>query len=140
MNGFDLVATAIGDGLPRLQIEPLTRHDLALYCGGSGDHVAVHTDIDVARQSGLDDVIGHGMLTMAWLGRLLTGIAAPDHLRQFQTRFVTPTSIGDRITCSGTVSARASDGDETLVTVRLEARRADGMLVAEGWAVLSVSP
>ena len=48
------------------------RLTLALYCGASGDHNPLHVDIDFARAAGLDDVIAHGMLAMAYLGRFLT--------------------------------------------------------------------
>jgi 3-oxoacyl-[acyl-carrier protein] reductase len=37
--------------------------------------------VDVARSVGLDDVFAHGMLSMAYLGRLLTGGAPQERLR-----------------------------------------------------------
>jgi acyl dehydratase len=62
----------VGAELPPLTLPPLTRHTLALYCGASGDHNPIHVDIDFAKAAGLPDVFAHGMLSMAWLGRLLT--------------------------------------------------------------------
>ena len=47
-------------------------HELALFAGASGDHNPIHIDIDFARKAGMPDVFAHGMLSMAWLGRLLT--------------------------------------------------------------------
>jgi acyl dehydratase len=52
---------------------PISRATLALFAGASGDHNPIHIDLDVARSAGLDDVFAHGMLSMAYLGRLLTG-------------------------------------------------------------------
>ena len=65
----------VGDEIPLLSTSPITRHTLALYCGASGDHNPIHVDIDYAKESGLDDVIAHGMLSMAYLGRLLTNLS-----------------------------------------------------------------
>ncbi|MFA5970667.1 MAG: MaoC/PaaZ C-terminal domain-containing protein [Sphingomonas sp.] len=138
MNAFNLSSARIGEALPTLQIPPLTRHTLALYCGGSGDHVDVHTDSDAASAAGLGDVIGHGMLTMAWLGRLLTDIADPRAVRHFEARFLVPTRIGDAITCCGTVGVRGLVDGEDQLTLHLVALRADGVSVAEGCAIIAV--
>ena len=61
-----------GDALPALQLPPITRHTLALYCGASGDHNPIHVDIDFAKAAGMPDVFAHGMLSAAWLARVLT--------------------------------------------------------------------
>ena len=105
----------VGDTLPPLALPPLTRHTLALYCGGSGDHNPLHTDIDFAKTAGLPDVIGHGMLSMAFLARALTGAFPPEQLRNFGVRFVSMAQIHDQITCTGTVDDRISvDGEDRL--------------------------
>ena len=65
-------AIQVGDTLPALQLAPVDRQTLALFAGASGDHNPVHIDIDFARKAGMPDVFAHGMLGMAWLGRLLT--------------------------------------------------------------------
>ena len=54
----------IGDELPSLITKPISRSMLALYAGASGDHNPIHIDIDLAKQTGLSDVITHGMLVM----------------------------------------------------------------------------
>ena len=70
-----------GAELPPLTVEPISRATLALFAGASGDHNPIHIDLDVARSAGLDDVFAHGMLSMAYLGRLLTN-AFPQQQRQ----------------------------------------------------------
>ena len=62
----------IGDEIPLLKLQPVNRTTLALYCGASGDHNPIHVDLDFARKSRMDDVFAHGMLSAAYLGRLLT--------------------------------------------------------------------
>ncbi|HCU88730.1 MAG TPA: dehydratase, partial [Gammaproteobacteria bacterium] len=52
---------SINDDLHSLTMPPITRQTLAIYCGASGDHNPIHIDFDFARESGLDDVIAHGM-------------------------------------------------------------------------------
>ncbi len=55
-----------------LELPPVSRIDLVLYCGASGDHNPIHVDPDFARAAGEPGVFAHGMLSMAWLARLLT--------------------------------------------------------------------
>src|SRR5512134_3317001 len=93
----------VGTALAPLQADPISRLTLALYCGASGDHNPIHVDIDYARGAGYDDVFAHGMLSMAYLARLLTRWVPQRALRSFGTRFAAITRVGDRITCRGRV-------------------------------------
>src|SRR2546421_8947200 len=79
-----MIDIAVGDELPPLTVEPISRTALALFAGASGDHNPIHIDVDVARSVGLDDVFAHGMLSMAYLGRLLTGWVPQERLRSWQ--------------------------------------------------------
>ena len=63
----------VGDVLPPLAVAPISRTTLALFAGASGDHNPIHIDLDVARSAGVDDVFCHGMLSIAYLSRMLTG-------------------------------------------------------------------
>jgi len=111
----------VGDTLPPLALPPLTRHTLALYCGGSGDHNPLHTDIDFAKTAGLPDVIGHGMLSMAFMARSLTNAFPPEQLRSFGVRFVSMAQIHDEITCTGTVDERLFVAGEERLRLSLRA-------------------
>ena len=71
---FDQVK--VGDELKPLVLPPVCRHQLALYCGGSGDHNPIHVDLDFAKKFGFKDVFAHGMLSMAFLGRLVDQLRA----------------------------------------------------------------
>ena len=110
----------IGDELPALQLAPVNRTTLALFAGASGDHNAIHIDIDYARKAGMADVFAHGMLSMAWLGRLLTQWVDQRQLREFGVRFTGITHLGHRITCSGKVVEVFEAGGEQ--RARLEIR------------------
>lgn len=124
-----------GMELPELRMGPISRKSLALFAGASGDHQPSHIDIDAARAKGRDDVIVHGMLIMALMGRMLTDLAPQDRIRSFTTRFVAVTPVHGEPCCNGRVTAVA-DG---LATLEIEARLADGKLVAQGEAVIALA-
>ncbi|HEY3709529.1 MAG TPA: MaoC/PaaZ C-terminal domain-containing protein [Amycolatopsis sp.] len=77
----------VGTELPPLKVPPISRTTLALFAGASGDHNPIHLDLDVARSAGLEDVFAHGMLSMAYLGRLLTDWVPQERIRSFAVRF-----------------------------------------------------
>lgn len=123
-----------GDAIPPLELAPLSRLTLALYCSASGDYNPIHIDVDYARNvAGMDDVIGHGTLTMAYLGRMLTNWVPLTQVRRFKSRFKSPVRIGDKIICSGSVVEKIT-GDENLVRVELRAVNQKGTVLATGEA------
>lgn len=89
--------------LPDLVTPPVTRAMLALYAGASGDHNPIHIDSDAAVAAGLDDVIAHGMLSMAFLGRVLTGWVPVTDLVSFRVTFRAPTPVRARLRCTARV-------------------------------------
>jgi acyl dehydratase len=118
---------------------PMTRHALAIYCGASGDHNPLHVDSDFAKEAGLDDVIAHGMLIMAYMGRTLTGWVQQDAIRSFDTRFQAMTCIGDAITTSGKIVEKFTDEGESCVRVEIAAADQTGEVKAVGNAVVALS-
>ena len=115
MNPIDFDTLPVGSELPSFTTPPLSRLTLALYCGSSGDHNPLHVDTDFARAFGLPDVIAHGMLSAAYLGRLLTNWVDQEQVRGLSVRFAAMTQVGEAITCSG----RVLEKDEAARTVRL---------------------
>jgi acyl dehydratase len=105
----DWSAVNSGDSIPPLALPPLTRHTLALYCGASGDHNPIHVDIDFAHSAGLRDVIAHGMLSAAWVGRLLTNWVPQAALRALDVRFSAMTEVAERITATGRIVEKFVD-------------------------------
>jgi acyl dehydratase len=126
---------SVGTELPRLRIEPISRRTLALFAGASGDHQPVHIDIDVAKVRGVEDVFAHGMLSMAYLGRLLTNWAPQERIRSYRARFVAVTPVHAQPTCTGRVT-RVEDG---LATIALAVTLEDGMTTVRGEAVIDIS-
>jgi acyl dehydratase len=128
-------AMQVGDALPALEAEPISRLTLALYCGASGDHNPIHVDLDFARSAGQDDVFAHGMLGMAYLGRLLTNWVPQAAIESFGTRFVAITHVGDRLTCRGMVAEKL---DGRRVRVELTASDQSGIVKLAGEAVVGM--
>lgn len=93
----------VGTEIPSLSLPAISRTTLALYAGASGDHNPIHIDIDFAKKAGMPDVFAHGMLSMAYLGRMLTNWQPQSKLREFSTKFAAITHVHDKITCAGKV-------------------------------------
>jgi acyl dehydratase len=134
----DFAAIQVGDALPPLTLPPVDRTTLALYAGASNDHNPIHIDIDYAQRAGLPDVFAHGMLSMAWLGRLLTQWVDQRQLRGFGVRFASITHLGDRITCSGKVVEKFEAGGEQRVRLEIRTANQDGETKVVGDAVVAL--
>ena len=133
---FDTVK--VGDALPPLTLPPLSRATLALYAGASGDHNPIHIDIDFARAAGMPDVFAHGMLSMAWLGRLLTNWVPQRDIREFNVRFSTMTHVGEQIVCTGRVVERLERDGERLIRVAVATANEAGEVKVSGDALVAL--
>ena len=127
-----------GDTLPPLELPPISRLALALYCGASGDHNPIHVDTDFARAAGMPDVFAHGMLSAAWLGRVLTDWVPPSAIRSLDVRFAAITHVGERITCTAKVVSIEEVDGERRATLELVAALADGTTTLTGNAVVAL--
>jgi acyl dehydratase len=86
---------AVGDVLPTRTFA-LRRVDLVRYAGASGDFNVIHWNERVARSVGLPDVIAHGMLTMAVVGRLAGDWAGdPGAVVEYGAKFTRPVPVPD---------------------------------------------
>ncbi|WP_404314845.1 MaoC/PaaZ C-terminal domain-containing protein [Prescottella equi] len=111
-----------------------TRKTLALYAGASGDHNPVHIDIDACRAVGIEDVFAHGMLSMAYLGRLLTATFPQNRIRSFDVRFTAITPVNVTPVCTGVVT-EVEDG---LAHLELTTALPDGTVTLRGSAVVDI--
>ena len=109
----------VGHKLPVITTEPITRHALALYCGASGDHNPIHVDFDYAKEAGLEDVIAHGMLSMGYLGRMLTDWIPQKKIRSYKARFTAMTQIGETVSCSGRVAEKWEEDGRHIARIEL---------------------
>ena len=133
---FNLNNASVGDKIPDLVIEPITRSTLALYAGASGDHNPIHIDLDFAKESGMKDVFAHGMLIMAYLGRSVTNIVPQSNLKNFSVRFSSITNIGDILTCSGKVKKIDKNNSKKTIVLDLIVSDEFGDIKISGVAII----
>ena len=135
---MDAAALKVGDAIPELVIDRVSRQTLALYAGASGDHNPIHIDTDFTRAAGVGDVFAHGMLVMAWLGRALTGFVPQSALRSWGVRFASITQVGAQIRCTGTVTERFEQDGEQRLRLDIAATDEHGDVKLKGEAVVAV--
>ncbi len=133
MSAPSFESLSVGDAMPSLTTAPISRTTLALFAGASGDPNPIHIDIDCAKEAGMDDVIAHGMLVMAYLGRALTDWIPQSSLKNFGVRFTSITNLRDAITCTGAIVEK--DDELRRIRVELRATGRDGDVKLAGDAV-----
>jgi acyl dehydratase len=69
----------------------------------------------------MDDVIAHGMLSMAYLGRMLTNRVPQTALREFRVRFTAVTHVHASVRCRGRIAERFERDGERLIRLDLQA-------------------
>ena len=133
-----LTDVEVGTALPPLELAPITRTTLALFGPASGDLNPIHLDIDVARSAGLDDVFAHGMLSMAYLGRLLTNWVPQNRVRSFAVRFAAITPVHAQPTCTGRVVSIDQVDGERRADLELAVTLADATITLIGTATVAL--
>ncbi|MGW5861609.1 MaoC/PaaZ C-terminal domain-containing protein [Streptomyces sp. NPDC055239] len=128
----------VGTELPPLELPEISRTTLALFAGASGDLHPVHIDLDAARDAGFDDVFAHGMLSMAYLGRLLTGWTEQSRIRGYGVRFTAMTPVRSRPTCRGLITAVQETDGEHIATIAVTVTLADGTTTLRGEATIAL--
>ncbi|MDH1440504.1 MaoC/PaaZ C-terminal domain-containing protein [Pseudomonas sp. GD03721] len=95
-----------GERIAEFVSDPISAEMLHRYAEASGDSNPLHLDRAFAQKAGFDDVIVHGMLGMALLGRLLDSHFAAEDIRSFSARFLSIMPVGKRIRCQAEVAGR----------------------------------
>lgn len=126
----DLSAAQPGSLIAEYRTGVITREMLARYAEASGDHNPLHLDPAFARKAGFDDVIAHGMLGMALLGRLITDNFPAERLSNFNARFAGIVRLGETLRCS----ARLESIEGAAAVVALEAVSSTGTVAITGTA------
>lgn len=92
------------------------------YADASGDQNPIHQNEEFAVSVGLPNVIAHGMLTMALVGKYLTDLAGGSaKVLEFSARFTKPVIIPADVDVDLTVSATVTDVSDGKATISLAA-------------------
>jgi acyl dehydratase len=125
--------TEVGTELPARSF-PVTRETLIRYAGASGDFNPIHWNERFARNVGLENVIAHGMFTMAEAVRVVTDwVGDPGALVEYGVRFTRPVVVPDDdqgalIEVGGKVTAKLDDHQVRVdLTVTSGGRKVLGM-------------
>jgi acyl dehydratase len=116
----------------------LTRTDLVMYAGASGDFNPMHTDEVAAKEAGLPSVFGHGMLTAGILAGAVTGYVGVGNLRNYKVRFTKQTWPGETLTTHVVVQRKYDDQGEHRVDLECTVVNQDGEAKLTGVAVAAL--
>jgi len=140
---MSILGAVTGQQLAPLVKPPITQEQLRRYAEASDDYNPIHLDEQAALRVGLDSVIAHGMLSMAFLGQFvnqqLTGIPGA-RIAQLKVRFMNMVRLGDTLTCQGVIKALTTSEDQSQsVTLECWAQNQKGEKVTAGEAVVIVN-
>lgn len=127
-----------GERIPELT-KQVTQDQINAYAEVSGDHNPIHVNPEAARTVGLDGTIAHGMLSMAFLGQLLTDRLASQgakggYVARLRVRFQGMVRPGDTLTCRGALAKR--EGDRQTVDVWIDNQRGERVITGDADVVL----
>ena len=132
---------SVGDVHEEVVVDDLTRTQIVMYAGASGDYNPVHSDEVYATQvAGYPTVFAHGMLTMGMTGRMLTDWVGVERLTKFGVRFSRQVFPGDTLTARATVEAIREEGGQHLVDLAVSTVNQDGDEVVKGSATARLDP
>ncbi len=131
----------VGDTREEVVIENLSRTQLVMYAGASGDYNPVHTDeVFATKIAGYPTVFAHGMLSMGATGRMLTNWVGDGRLTKYGVRFVSQVWPGDTLTARATVEAVRDEAGQKIADLKVVTTNQDGKEVVAGYASARLDP
>jgi acyl dehydratase len=129
---------AEGDEGPAVSHE-LTRTDLVMYAGASGDFNPMHHDETKAQAAGLPSVFGHGMFSAGLLARAITDYVGIGNLRRYKVRFTKQTWPGEVLSSKVVVTGKRKEDGANLVDLECTLANQDGEVKVSGEAVAELA-
>jgi acyl dehydratase len=104
----------------------INRSKLVAYANASGDQNPIHQDEAFAKSVGLENVIAHGMFTMALTGRYISDIAGgSEKVKSFSARFTKPVVVPAGVDTALLVSAKVAAIEGNVVKLDVTASCGD---------------
>ncbi len=126
----------VGANLPE-KIFYLDRELLKHYADASGDQNPIHQNEEFAVSVGLPNVIAHGMLTMALVGKYISDFAGGSaKVVEFGARFTKPVIVPAGQKVDLTVSATVAELSEGKISITLSATSAGVKVLGMAKAVV----
>ena len=115
---------------------PIDKVQLVQYAGASKDFNLIHTDEETAKKAGLPGVIAHGMISVGFIGQLLTKIAGNNgFVSNLNVRFAGMVFPGDIVTCRAKVLAK--DEENRTIDFKISSETEPGKQVILGNATIT---
>jgi acyl dehydratase len=131
----------VGDTHTERVVDNLSRTQIVMYAGASGDYNPLHTDeVYTTQVAGYRAVFAHGMLTMGLTGKMLTNWVGDGRLKKFGVRFTNQVWPGDTLDSTATVAAIREEDGQHFVDLTVSTVNQDGKEVVGGSATARVDP
>jgi acyl dehydratase len=131
----------VGDSREVVIVDDLSRTQIVMYAGASGDYNPLHTDDKFTKEvAGYPGVFAHGMLTMGMTGRVLTDWVGDGRLTKYGVRFTKQVWPGDTLTTTAIVTAVNTDADPPTADFSVVTKNQDGDDVVSGYASARLDP
>jgi len=115
----------------------LDRALLKAYADASGDQNPIHQNEEFALSVGLPNVIAHGMLTMALVGKYVSDFAGGSvNVLEYSARFIKPVIVPNGEKVDLTVSATVSEVMDGKISLTLSATSAGVKVLGMAKAVV----
>jgi acyl dehydratase len=134
-------ALHVGDSRTEVVLDNISRTQIVMYAGASGDYNPLHSDeVYVTQVAGYPSVFAHGMLSMGATGKVLTDWVGDGQLTKFGVRFVNQVWPGDSLTATATVEAIREEAGDHFADFSVVTVNQDGKAVVTGTATARLAP
>ena len=125
----------IGDSYQEEVCENLSRTQIVMYAGSSGDYNPLHTDEIYTKEiAGYPSVFAHGMLSMGMTGKMLTNFVGDGNLTYYGVRFTAQVFPGATLTAKATISDIREENGTKIADLEISTLDQDGVEVVKGKA------
>jgi acyl dehydratase len=126
---------AVGNTYRQVVVENLTRTQIVMYAGVSGDFNPMHTDeVYAVEVAGLPTVMAHGQLTMGLSATAVTAWLPEAELTALGVRFLRQVWPGATLTTTVSVVSVEADEEGVRAELSVVTADADGVEVVNGYA------
>jgi len=116
----------------------INRALLVGYANASGDQNPIHQNEAFAQSVGLENVIAHGMFTMALAGRYVSAIAGSAAVKEFSARFLKPVVVPAGVDVELMVSGKVVEILDSAIKIEITAMCGDIKVLGMSKAVVEV--
>ena len=125
----------IGDSYQEEVCENLSRTQIVMYAGSSGDYNPLHTDEIYTKEiAGYPSVFAHGMLSMGMTGKMLTNFVGDGNLTYYGVRFTAQVFPGATLTSKATIADIREENGTKIADLEISTLDQDGVEVIKGKA------